>query len=246
MRTPVQPAHCPLPESSRQPHAQGPVKKLHISQDQNKATGTRPRRPVERKAMPVSPQSPGWGHRDEAKRGASKFLSRGTSDIWGWHFCAVGPTGIPGLHPPGASSTATQVVTTPKMPLDIAYGPQWGQSHPDSGAPVSRRKCQLEGIRGGSKDERPLSGVVPTHRDPARRFPSPSSVCGVPVRETRTQHAPWKRTRLSAPRLFLFPPPCPPPPSKPRVLLTEPSDALAPTLSPRAFQHTSKMPPVPR
>lgn len=27
---------------------------------------------------------------------------------------------------------------------------------------------------------------------------------------------------------------------------TEPSDALAPTLSPRAFQHTSKMPPVPR
>lgn len=27
---------------------------------------------------------------------------------------------------------------------------------------------------------------------------------------------------------------------------TEPSDALAPTLSPRAFQHTSNMPPVPR
>ena len=28
--------------------------------------------------------------------------------------------------------------------------------------------------------------------------------------------------------------------------LTDPSDALAPTLSPAAFQHTSKMPPVPR
>lgn len=27
--------------------------------------------------------------------------------------------------------------------------------------------------------------------------------------------------------------------------LTLPSDALAPTLSPREFQHTSKMPPVP-
>lgn len=29
-------------------------------------------------------------------------------------------------------------------------------------------------------------------------------------------------------------------------LLTDPSDALAPTLSPLAFQQTSKMPPVPR
>lgn len=28
--------------------------------------------------------------------------------------------------------------------------------------------------------------------------------------------------------------------------LTDPSDALAPTLSPVAFQHTSKIPPVPR
>lgn len=28
--------------------------------------------------------------------------------------------------------------------------------------------------------------------------------------------------------------------------LTDPSDALAPTLSPVAFQQTSKMPPVPR
>lgn len=40
--------------------------------------------------------------------------------------------------------------------------------------------------------------------------------------------------------------PAPPTPSTPGVLLTEPSDALAPTLSPRAFQQTSKMPPVPR
>lgn len=30
------------------------------------------------------------------------------------------------------------------------------------------------------------------------------------------------------------------------VQLTDPSDALAPTLSPVAFQHTSKIPPVPR
>lgn len=31
-----------------------------------------------------------------------------------------------------------------------------------------------------------------------------------------------------------------------QAALTEPSDALAPTLSPAAFQQTSKIPPVPR
>lgn len=31
-----------------------------------------------------------------------------------------------------------------------------------------------------------------------------------------------------------------------QAALTEPSEALAPTLSPAAFQQTSKIPPVPR
>lgn len=31
-----------------------------------------------------------------------------------------------------------------------------------------------------------------------------------------------------------------------QATLTEPSEALAPTLSPAAFQQTSKIPPVPR
>lgn len=42
------------------------------------------------------------------------------------------------------------------------------------------------------------------------------------------------------------PPPHPAPPNRPAAPLTDPSDALAPTLSPVAFQHTSKIPPVPR
>lgn len=37
----------------------------------------------------------------------------------------------------------------------------------------------------------------------------------------------------------------PPPLWKHCVTLTEPSDALAPTLSPAAFQQTSNIPPVP-
>lgn len=87
-----------------------------------------------------------------------------------------------------------------------------------------------------------------------RALPTPDA--SFTNRHLRGPSRPWERAHVglrgldrSDPLPELPPAPASPlSPARgnPRVPLTEPSEALAPTLSPRAFQHTSKMPPVPR
>lgn len=168
--------------------------------------------------------------------------------LGGRHFSAVGE--VPStLRVPAAATVSTSGASNapPTSPKKLTTQMSPDTSNVSRGAIVPAENHQFRQEKKqhpGSEKRRPL----PEHC-PAQMHPSSTRI-------SEARHGPgsaptWVSGVWTAPDPLpeTTPRPCIPSlsrPGNPRVLLTEPSDALAPTLSPRAFQHTSKMPPVPR